>query len=218
MFVLSTFEWGAIRTSRAKRSTDPFFQPRNAGPRSSVTSRMSSGGNSEESPPCLTNDIAMSLSVRDLSQNEDAPLEHPNVTPAIEAPAMQRKTRQRRAVEDVFAMAEDPLGPHEVANAAREAVPTLGIAILYRSIKELVEAGWLVPVATPDGARFETAAREHHHHFFCGTCAKTFDIGGCVGGFDRLVPTGFLPEQHELTISGKCKACAGRADEVPRVT
>jgi len=131
---------------------------------------------------------------------------------------MQRNTRQKQAVQAVFAAAEEPLGPQEVAAAAREAVPGLGIATVYRSIKQLVEAGRLVSVATPAGARFELASREHHHRFFCDACTRTFDIDGCVGDFDRLVPAGFLAERHELTITGKCKACACRTDEVPQVT
>jgi Fur family ferric uptake transcriptional regulator len=105
---------------------------------------------------------------------------------------VQRKTRQKQAIQAVFADAAGPLGPHGVATAAREAVPGLGIATVYRSIKELVTTGWLVSVATPAGARFEVAAGEHHHHFFCNVCTRTFDLDGCVGGFDQLVPAGFL--------------------------
>jgi Fur family transcriptional regulator, ferric uptake regulator len=131
---------------------------------------------------------------------------------------MQKKTRQKQAVQSVFAAAAGPLGPQEIAAAARESVPGLGIATVYRCIKELMEVGWLVSVLTPVGTRFESAGKEHHHHFFCSECTRTFDIGGCVGGFDQFVPAGFLAEGHELTISGKCESCARRADAGLMVT
>jgi Fur family ferric uptake transcriptional regulator len=131
---------------------------------------------------------------------------------------MQRKTRQQEAIKAAFSSAGRPLSPHEATTLAQSAVASLGIATVYRAIKDLVEARWLVPVATPTGTRFELASMDHHHHFFCRTCAKCFDIEACVGSLERLVPAGFVAEGHELTILGRCDACAAHADEVPQRT
>jgi Fur family transcriptional regulator, ferric uptake regulator len=121
---------------------------------------------------------------------------------------MLRRTRQRQAVQDVFAKAEGPLGPHEVVAAARNAASNLGIATVYRTIRELLNAGWLVSVATPNGTRFDLAAHQPHHYFYCSVCAKTFHVEGCVGSFDHLIPPGFVANEHQLTIIGTCGACA----------
>lgn len=119
-----------------------------------------------------------------------------------------RNTRQKQAVQDAFVSAARPLSPQEVAALAQEAVPSLGIATAYRTIKDLVESGWLVPVATPAGNRFELADIEHHHHFYCRMCSRTFDIPGCVDAVEQKSPRGFVAEGHEVTITGKCNLCA----------
>lgn len=119
-----------------------------------------------------------------------------------------RNTRQKQAVQDAFASSGRPLSPQEVVDLAKEAVPTLGIATAYRAIRDLVESGWLVPVATPAGNRFELADIAHHHHFYCRGCARTFDIQGCIADVERIAPRGFVPDGHDLTITGKCNLCA----------
>ena len=90
---------------------------------------------------------------------------------------------------------------------AKAAVPSLGIATAYRAIKDLVESGWLVPVATPAGSRFELADIAHHHHFYCRVCSRTFDIHGCLDNVEKIAPRGFQPDGHDLTITGKCILC-----------
>jgi Fur family transcriptional regulator, ferric uptake regulator len=119
-----------------------------------------------------------------------------------------RQTRQKQAVQDVFATAGRPLSPQEVVTLAQVAVPSLGIATAYRTIKDLVESGWLVSVATAVGTRFERADIRHHHHFFCRMCSRTFDIPGCAEDIERMSPSGFVPEGHDVTITGKCDLCA----------
>jgi Fur family ferric uptake transcriptional regulator len=129
---------------------------------------------------------------------------------------VQRRTRQKQAVEEAFAKAARPLSPQEVAALAQETVPSFGIATAYRTIKDLVESGWLVPVATPAGSCFERAEIEHHHHFFCRDCSRTFDIPGCVGDVEKMAPRGFIPDGHDLTITGRCKTCATEGRKAAR--
>ena len=124
-----------------------------------------------------------------------------------------RKTRQKQAVQEVFASAGRPLSAQEVVALAQEVVPSLGIATAYRTIKDLVESGWLVPVATPGGSCFELADIEHHHHFFCRVCDRTFDIPAGADDVERMSPRGFVPEGHEVTITGKCDLCAKQRKE-----
>ncbi len=123
---------------------------------------------------------------------------------------MQRKTRQREVIRQVFESAGRPLHAQEVARAAKETLPTLGIATVYRTVKELSATGWLIPVEIAGGTRFERADRGHHHHFYCHGCDQAFDIGGCGEEFSRLAPRGFQVEGHELTLNGLCRSCARR--------
>ena len=55
--------------------------------------------------------------------------------------------------------------------------------------------------------RYERAGKEHHHHFNCNRCGRTFEMDGCPGGLERMVPGGFKMETHEVFIYGLCEEC-----------
>ena len=121
---------------------------------------------------------------------------------------MERATRQRSAIRQALAGACRPLLPHEVLEAAREQVPGLGIATVYRSLKSLVDEGLLRVVALPgENARYEPVGHGHHHHFQCRQCERVFDVHACPGDLSRLAPDGFTVEDHDLTLYGRCKDC-----------
>lgn len=125
---------------------------------------------------------------------------------------MERKTRQRDAIRQVFEDTNRPLGPFEVLAAGRTQVSGLGIATVYRTINALVDSGWLVPVELPGEApRYERAGAAHHHHFRCRECTHVFEIEGCPGDFAALAPPGFQLEAHEIVLYGRCAACAEAA-------
>lgn len=122
---------------------------------------------------------------------------------------MERVTRQRSAIERVFAEATHPLDPNEVLEAARQLVPRMGIATVYRAIRALIESGDVVSVVLPgDVTRYEAAGREHHHHFQCRRCHKVFELEGCSGDFGAAMPPGFHLESHEVVLYGRCDQCA----------
>lgn len=125
---------------------------------------------------------------------------------------MERSTRQRNAIRDVLAESERPLLAQEVLTLAQTAVPSLGIATVYRTLKTLVNEESLQIVALPgDNPRFEFS-HTHHHHFCCEQCKQVFDIHACPGDFSRLVPAGFSVLKHELNLYGLCSQCALNAD------
>lgn len=122
---------------------------------------------------------------------------------------MNRKTRQREAIRNVFAKARRPLGPQEILSLAQDDVPGLGIATVYRTVKGLVEEGWLAPIDIPGQPTcYEAADLEHHHHFHCRGCGKVYDVAGCPGGNVLSIgPPGFKVEAHEVILYGRCTAC-----------
>jgi Fur family ferric uptake transcriptional regulator len=121
----------------------------------------------------------------------------------------ERKTQQRDAIRQAFGEAGRPLSPHEVWRAARRRSPGLGIATVYRALKSLSEAGFLVAVDLPgEASRFELAGKKHHHHFHCRDCGRAFDLDGCVPAVGRLAPKGFRVDAHEVVLYGRCASCA----------
>lgn len=123
--------------------------------------------------------------------------------------AVARKTRQREAIRDAIARARVPVSPREILDGASEEVDGLGLATVYRTLKLLVESGEILIVDIPgDTPRYELSGKGHHHHFVCKGCGKVFELEGCCGHFAELTPRGFVLEAHDVTLFGKCSACA----------
>lgn len=121
---------------------------------------------------------------------------------------MERATRQRTAIRAAIEGARRPLSPQEVLAAAREVVPALGMATVYRNLKLLLDEGAIQPVELPgDSPRYEAAGREHHHHFQCDECHRVFDVPECPGDLGRLAPAGFTVARHDITLYGRCSDC-----------
>lgn len=121
---------------------------------------------------------------------------------------MERKTRQRDAIRGVFVRVGRPLSPNEVLGYAKDEVPGLGIATVYRNIKSLLEDGFLKPIDIPGQTTcYEASGLDHHHHFHCKACGKVFDVPGCPGHLDQLTPPGFEVESHEVILFGRCDLC-----------
>lgn len=121
---------------------------------------------------------------------------------------MERSTRQRQSIRSAIADAARPLLPSEILSAARRDVPAMGLATVYRNLKQLAQAGEIQAVDLPgEPPRFELAGRHHHHHFRCNSCSRVFDVHGCPGDMRQLVPRGFQVDSHELTLYGRCADC-----------
>ncbi len=123
----------------------------------------------------------------------------------------RRNTRQHDAIRATIETAGRPLSIDEIHRASKAVVPTLGVRTVYRAVRRLEEAGEIARVIVPGQTdRYETAtaASHHHHHFHCLVCDRVFDVDGCPGRLAAMVPEGFVLQHHEITLSGRCDACA----------
>ena len=124
---------------------------------------------------------------------------------------MPKSTAQRRAIQATFDRTEHPLTPAEVLQEAQRDVPALGIATVYRALKELAEDGIVVSVDLPgEATRYERSGKKHHHHFHCRSCGRVFEAEGCTATLHKLLPKGFTLESHEVVLYGRCSQCNGR--------
>ena len=119
-------------------------------------------------------------------------------------------TQQKLVLGTVFTHAKRPLTPVEICEEARKKIPSLGIATVYRAIKQFVDEGQVRAVEVPGAApHYESTARHHHHFFVCRQCKRLFDLIGCVRGVKSLAPSGFRVKQHEIVLYGECASCVG---------
>lgn len=127
-----------------------------------------------------------------------------------------RKTSQRRAIREVFEASDRPLSTEEVLAGAQERKSGLGIATVYRTLKLLVEEGWLRTVVLPGmPPRYERADQPPHHHFYCSQCSRAYRVPCCQALVDTIVPPGFRIAGHDLVLYGTCAACAGSVSGTP---
>jgi Fur family ferric uptake transcriptional regulator len=134
-----------------------------------------------------------------------------------------RHTRQGQAVYSAIAGSGRSLNAYEIHALARHQVPTLSLSTVYRQLRGLEDAAQVDRVELPgQPPRFEVRAapvrtrgrhahehaHTHHHHFHCTQCDQVFPIEGCPGGLDALAPRGFRVERHDITLHGRCAACA----------
>jgi Fur family ferric uptake transcriptional regulator len=121
-------------------------------------------------------------------------------------------TQQKLTLTGVIMHAERPLTPAEICKAGKEAIPALGIATVYRVLKQLLEEGRVRMVEVPGASpHYESTARQHHHFFFCQRCRRLYNLLGCVHGISELAPQGFAVDGHEIVLSGRCANCRGES-------
>lgn len=123
----------------------------------------------------------------------------------------RRTTKQKQAIKAVLEEQNGPLLPDDIHRLAVKTVPSLGIATVYRSLKNLQEEGQVCCVEIPgQPPRYERSDKGHHHHFHCKECREVFDLDKCVEGLKKLAPPGFKVTDHEIILYGLCKGCTNR--------
>jgi Fur family ferric uptake transcriptional regulator len=130
----------------------------------------------------------------------------------------RRNTQQRREIREVFNRNDRPLAADEVLQLARKSIKGLGMATVYRTIKGLIDEGWLVPVEVPRQApRYEIRGKVHHHHFHCLRCQGLFELEECVEQLGKLIPATFRVVDHVVLIYGYCVGCDGASKDAAPV-
>lgn len=126
-----------------------------------------------------------------------------------------RLTPQRRAV---LALLLDHPGRHWSADAIRDqllaTMPELARGTTYKTLNELVHRGILEELATVDGVLLYGLRLEPHHHFFCQSCRRWYDVAAeGVEGLRLVESSGHVPEGVDVTFRGVCASCRqSRAD------
>jgi Fe2+ or Zn2+ uptake regulation protein len=120
-----------------------------------------------------------------------------------------RATPQRLAILKIIHNACEHLSPGEVYNIAREKLPGINEATVYRTLDFFYKRGLLLCAHTGE-SKFEYEIAEPHHHLVCQKCDRTIviDHQRLVDFFSQIeAETGFRIETHHLTFTGICDNC-----------
>jgi Fur family ferric uptake transcriptional regulator len=124
-----------------------------------------------------------------------------------------RVTSQRAVILEIIAHNGDHLSVQEVYLEAKERLPGLNLATVYRTLETLHEAGVIDLLnfgMTP--ARFSLRDPYNPHgHLVCRECGQISEIDTDLiarisGEVEQKV--GFYVEPNHLTLSGLCDECA----------
>jgi Fur family ferric uptake transcriptional regulator len=117
-----------------------------------------------------------------------------------------RDTKQKRAIRRVFETATRPLSTDEILAEASCVSEGLGVATVYRAVRNLADEGFLTAVDVPGRPTlYERAGKSHHHHFVCDECERVYEIEGC--DVKAKLPRGFRTRDHDVTVYGTCASC-----------
>ena len=122
---------------------------------------------------------------------------------------MPNKTQQRSSILEVLDEIGRPVTPSELLDYSSVKSPGLGLATVYRALKQLVETGKVRKIEISGvPPHYEVLCEKHHHHFFvCEECQTMSVLAGCSGGFKKLLPAGSKMTSHEVVIYGECQDC-----------
>ncbi len=126
-------------------------------------------------------------------------------------------SRQRRLILDI--VKSNPVHPTAewVYQQAREEMPSIGIATVYRNLNALSNIGEIERISGADGIdRFDGNAAEHYH-MQCCRCGKLIDLKAkdaeALEELRKVISTTFDVAGEDLTVTttllrGVCDKCA----------
>jgi Fur family transcriptional regulator, peroxide stress response regulator len=121
-----------------------------------------------------------------------------------------------RAVLEMLRASEGHPTAQEVYDEVRRARPRIGLATVYRILRQLAEQGMIkVWGYGSESARYD-AHTHRHDHAFCTECGKLLDVPMDIELSPEALEaaaraTGIEMGSHEVRIYGRCSNCQARS-------
>jgi Fur family transcriptional regulator, peroxide stress response regulator len=123
-----------------------------------------------------------------------------------------------RAVLDVLRASQGHPTALDVYEAVRRLRPHIGLATVYRILRQLTEQGLIKELEYGSGCSRYDARTGRHDHAICTQCGALLDIPQDIQFSNNALQaaaqsTGFELGSHEVRIYGRCTACQTRRNE-----
>ena len=122
-----------------------------------------------------------------------------------ESKMFQRYSKQREVVYNVLCDTKTHPTVDWVHEEAKKVLPEIGIATVYRNLRELVKHGMAKVVLTLDNKEHFDADMTQHPHFICKSCGCVLDVA--TKGCTDIAQEGFVVDSCDTTFFGTCPAC-----------
>lgn len=101
----------------------------------------------------------------------------------------------------------------QLSSALRDVdVSDSATATVYRAVAAMEASGYIERVGERDGSALFARCRheDHHHHIICEVCGRTASARCPLDAvfLTSIHQEGFTVTRHEVTIYGRCSACA----------
>ncbi len=121
-----------------------------------------------------------------------------------------RQTPQRLAILQILTDARQHLSPSEIFSFARQKLPGLTEATVYRTLSFLSQQGFILPAHIGSGQLVYEIAGHNHHHLICRACGCSHEIEHEM--LETLYrqfqqKTGFQIDSIHVTFFGLCPGC-----------
>ncbi len=128
-----------------------------------------------------------------------------------------RYTSQKRVIVDTIFKIKHHFEVEDFIDTLRaDPLHKLSRATVYRTVKQLLDAGLLQKIATRDGRVFyeRSVPEKHHDHLICNSCGKILEIKeDVIETYLEQVcaKMDFAPEYRSLHVYGQCGKCQKKA-------
>ncbi len=133
-----------------------------------------------------------------------------------------RYSKQRNLVLNI--LRENPVHPTAewIFEKAREEMPGIGVATVYRNLNALVEAGEIERIPGIDGVDRFDGNHMPHYHMKCNQCGKLFDLEpeseAALAKMENVIKETFPTDAVEIKLNtmllkGTCGQC-GKGTEM----
>ena len=116
-----------------------------------------------------------------------------------------RMTKQKMTTLDIINNSYAHLDALGVYKEAKEIIPNISLATVYRNLNLLVEEGKIVRIKKGLVDRYD-AKRGRHDHFFCNKCGKIIDIYEEIVITNNAYKIGRVLE-YDINFTGICEDC-----------
>ena len=121
--------------------------------------------------------------------------------------AKRRSARREVIYETLRATTAHP-DADTVYASVREKMPEIGVATVYRVLRELVTEGKAVTLETTDDRIHYDADVSPHAHFICEECGRIIDIFEPPALTEKAEKMGFEVKSEKTVLYGVCPDCA----------
>jgi len=127
---------------------------------------------------------------------------------------MMRNTVQRQIILDTLKSLKTHPTAEDLHKEIQKKYPSIGMATVYRNLRQMTESGIIAQIATTDDAARYDGNAEQHYHFHCAACGMTFDleIEMISDEFEAAIEEKYdiRIDKHDISFIGTCSTCISR--------